>query len=417
MDLSGEPSFIARGLGRSYGDASLNDGGGTLLFTRLNRFLSFDEQTGLLHAEAGVSLDDILKIFVPKGWFLPVTPGTKFITLGGAVASDVHGKNHHADGSISNFITELELITAVDGRIRCSRDENDNLFWATLSGGGLTGIILSVKLRLLPIETAYINQHNIKAQNVNQAFDIFDQHDQDYKYSVAWIDCLAGGKALGRSIVMFGNHAAETDLADKGDHLRIHHDPKLSVPFQFPSFALNSWSARTFNQLYYHKSLSMEKKFLSHYDAFFYPLDAIHSWNRIYGKKGFLQWQCALPEKNGRDGIKEILTKIQQAKRGSFLAVLKKMGGQEGLLNFPVKGYTLALDFSLTKNVHDFLDRLDEIVTKFGGRIYLTKDARLQRGNLAKMYPDIEKWKAIKKEADPKNRFSSLQADRLGLLN
>ncbi|MGD9900439.1 MAG: D-arabinono-1,4-lactone oxidase, partial [Calditrichaceae bacterium] len=239
----------------------------------------------------------------------------------------------------------------------------------------------------------------------------------NYKYSVAWIDCLAGGKKLGRSIVMFGNHAELTDLKNINDHLRVHHDPKLSVPFQFPSFALNSLLVRTFNLLYYHKNLSAEKKFLSHYETFFYPLDSIHSWNRIYGKKGFLQWQCVLPETNGRDGIKEILTKIQQAKRGSFLAVLKKMGEQEGLLNFPVKGYTLALDFSLTKNVHDFLDRLDEIVIKFGGRIYLTKDARLKRESLAKMYPDLNRWKAIKKETDPENRFSSLQAERLGLLN
>jgi FAD/FMN-containing dehydrogenase len=404
---------LARGCGRSYGDASLLEAGAIFNMLHFNKMLGFDQQTGMLHVQAGATLDEILKVFVPRGWFLAVTPGTKFVTIGGAIASNVHGKNHHIDGAFGKFVKEMRILLADNTSIICSAESNRDIFMATLGGGGLTGIILDAKIQLKPIQNAYINQYNVKTKNFWEAFEIFDGYDQQYTYSVAWIDCLASGKNLGKSVVMFGNHA---EKSFSNEPLKCHNDPKLAIPFHFPSFSLNKLSVKAFNALYYAKQLHKEKKFTEHYDSFFYPLDALHHWNRIYGKKGFLQWQCVIPAQHSKSGMEEILKKISKSGYASFLAVLKKMAAEEGILHFPVDGYTLALDFTYKKGVFQFMDALDEIVLKYKGRIYLTKDARLSAASFQKMYPEAEKWKRIKKEIDPKNKFQSNQAKRIGLI-
>jgi len=414
-----EPSILGRGLGRSYGDAALNDQGGMFLFTRLSRFLAFDETNGVLHAEAGVSFDEILKIFVPRGWFLPVTPGTKFVTLGGAIASDVHGKNHHVDGAISNYIVEIEVLLANGEKIICSRNQNKEVFEATIGGNGLTGLIISAKLRLQSIETSFIKQFTIKAKNFEEAIELFDTYDRQYRYSVAWVDSLAKGRSLGRSVVMFGNHAKIEDLHGSlaKDSLVVHSNPKLNIPFYFPSSVLNGFSLKGFNLFYYWKQIPKEKSVITHYNPFFYPLDGVNHWNRIYGKAGLLQWQCVIPLDDGKEGLQKILNEIQSSRHGAFLAVLKKMGPQGGLLNFPMEGYTLALDFANRKGILELFKRLNKIVLGYGGRIYLTKDAHLERRDFEQMYPRIEEWKKIKKEIDAQNKFISCQSKRLGLLN
>lgn len=408
-------SALARGMGRSYGDASLNSEGITILMQRLNRMLAFDQEKGILKCEAGVILKEILDVFIGKGWFLAVTPGTKFVTVGGAIAFDVHGKNHHIDGSFCNFVSSFKLILANGDTINCSREENSDIFWATVGGMGLTGVILEAELQLIPIETAYIDQHNIKAKNLTETFAIFDEYEPKYKYSVAWIDCLARGTALGRSIVMFGNHAKIADLPQSKSEnpLDIPAKKRLKVPFDLPSKILNRYTMSAFNSLYYHKSLSKETNTIVDYDSFFYPLDFLWDWNRMYGKKGFIQYQCVLPTEVSKEGLVKILTLCGDQGWGSFLAVLKRFGSQEGWLSFPLPGYTLTLDMPVKKGLWEFLNLLDQVVLEYGGRVYLAKDARLNGDNFLKMYPQFQQWLEVKQKIDPHNYFNSTLSQRI----
>lgn len=418
LNLKGETSWLARGLGRSYGDAAVNDRGGTVLMTRLNRFLEFDETSGVLHAEAGVTLEEILRFFVPREWFLPVTPGTKYVTLGGAIASDVHGKNHHHDGSFGNFVESIELITSTDEVLTCSRNENPELFQATLGGNGLTGIILSARIRLMPIESAYIQQTIVRTQHLDETLASFEEHDRQYQYSVAWVDCFAGGAQLGRSAVILGNHAPAQVLptALRSNPLPVHGSPRIPIPFRAPNWLLSPVLIRTYSQ-YHYRWKSRRARVLVHYDPFFYPLDGVRDWNRLYGTRGFIQWQCVLPFKNGAEGIRRILEWQHQSGRISYLAVLKKMGKGNGGLSFPMEGYTLALDFPVTGHPEQWTRELNELVVSYGGRVYLTKDALLSREHFEAMYPELQYWKQIKQQVDPGGRFTSAQANRLGLLN
>ena len=360
-------SGIARGLGRSYGDSALSEN--IVVSEQLNHFILFDEETGTLCCEAGVSLDEILINFVPKGWFLSVTPGTKFVTVGGAIASDVHGKNHHLEGSFSDHVTSITLITN-EQEITCSREDNPDLFHATCGGMGLTGIITEATFKLKPITSAYINQKVVKAKNLETALALFEQY-KDVTYSVAWIDCLSTGDNLGRSLLMLGEHA------DKGE-LTTHKDGLLNMPCDMPSFLLNKYTIQAFNSAYYNKQLKEEVNNTVHYDPFFYPLDGINNWNRMYGGNGFTQYQFVIPKVAGKEGLTEILAAIAESKQGSFLAVLKVFGeGNKNHLSFPMEGYTLALDFKLNDKLFALLDRLDIIVRKYKGRLYLTKDVRM----------------------------------------
>jgi FAD/FMN-containing dehydrogenase len=407
---------IARGLGRSYGDATLNEGKAVILTERLNRFLAFDPVSGILRAEAGVSLEEILDLMVPQGWFLPVVPGTKFVTLGGAVAADIHGKNHHCDGAFSAHVTELTLVLA-DGSLRmCSPSQEAELFWATVGGMGLTGLIAEVALRLIPISTAFMQVQHHPAKDLDAVMALLDG-GADAKYSVAWIDCLAKGRSLGRSVVMNGRHAEPTDLKRGRDPLHLRPVQRFSVPMNFPSWILNPLSIKAFNSLYYSVQSRKVAPFTVDYDSYFFPLDAIGDWNRIYGKRGFVQYQFVLPGREGASGLQKILERLATSRRASFLAVLKRFGEQgPGHLSFPTEGYTLALDIPVKDpQLFPLLDELDELVVEHHGRIYLAKDSRMQAGYLSQMYPRLEEWLELKRRFDPENRFSSDLSRRLHL--
>ncbi|MCS6981719.1 MAG: FAD-binding oxidoreductase [Flavobacteriales bacterium] len=413
--LHREGSLVARGLGRSYGDAAIAP---TVVdTTALNKFLEFDTSLGSLYVEAGASIDQILRWSVPRGWFLPVVPGTKYVTLGGAFASDIHGKNHHAQGSFSDQVEEVELFTSRGELIRCSRHEKPDLFWATAGGLGLTGIILRIRLRLKPIETAYIWKRILKAPNLPAILRLFDEYQQS-TYSVAWIDCLARGKNLGRSVLFLGEHLGLNQLPS---HLRtqpllVHSAPRIRIPYYFPDWTLNTLSIRTFNTLYYWFSGPENRPAVVHYDPFFFPLDKVYHWNRIYGRRGFLQYQCVVPKKDGEAILAEILGRISRSGMGSFLAVLKLFGPSDGrYLNFPMEGYTLALDFPRTSSVFFLLDELDELVDAVGGRVYLTKDARLHPKHIARQYPQWQDFVVLKNEVDPQQKWASLLSQRLQL--
>lgn len=408
--------LIARGNGRCYGDASL---GKRVLSTLQYRHIhSFDTEKGILYCEAGVMLDELLNLIVPKGWFLPVTPGTSYITVGGAVASDVHGKNHHKEGSFSRHIKALEVLTAAGELLYCSPKENSDLFAATCGGMGLTGVISKVRFRLKKIETSYIAQKALKAPNLDAVFRLFEENES-YTYSVAWIDCLQKGKDLGRSLLLLGEHAKQGQLnAEQMKRpLRLPKSPKLSIPFPFPSFTLNSFTVQAFNFAYYHKMLEQEKDSLLGYAPYFYPLDSVLHWNRMYGKAGFVQYQLVLPMENSREGLIRILEKINQRKMGSFLAVLKLFGEQTSLISFPMRGYTLALDFPIRKGLFAFLDELDEIVLQYGGRLYLSKDARMNSRLFWEAYPQAHKFVEIVKKYNPEGKFNSLLAQRLNIFS
>lgn len=408
--VSNNNTIIARGLGRCYGDSALSQ---TIIsMLRYNRILAFDEQTGCITCESGVSLSDILTFFVPKGWFLPVTPGTKFVSVGGAIASDIHGKNHHIEGSFSNHVISIDLMLGNGSVVTCSKTENSDLFWATCGGMGLTGIILQATFKLKRIETAFIKQETLKARNLDDAMAIFEA-SEEFTYSVAWIDCLSKGNSQGRSIMLRGEHALLRDIKHVVNPLALPRKQKLLVPFDFPSFALNSHSVKAFNFIFYHKAHNKPKESIIDYDTYFYPLDSIHQWNRIYGKRGFTQYQFVLPKENSKQGLKEILTKISNSGQGSFLAVLKLFGDQNDLLNFPKKGYTLALDFAITPKLFPLLEELDKVLLNNGGRLYLTKDVRMSPDFFRKSYANSSRFIELKHQFDVANKFQSLQSQRL----
>ncbi len=411
--LNDAQELIIRGNGRCYGDASLNENIVSCL--SFNKFLFFDKVNGVIEVQAGVLLDDILKVIIPSGWFLPVTPGTKFISIAGAVASDVHGKNHHVDGSISNHIISIKLMLADGQIISCSQKENVELFWATCGGMGLSGVILTVKFLVKPIKSSYIAQTTIKAKSLDEILALFEEN-KDATYSVAWIDCLKGGKNFGRSLLMLGEHFKNEDKKIKlKEPFKVHADPHLSIPINFPEFALNKYSIKLFNTLYYHKAFTKIKESIGHYDGFFYPLDAILSWNKMYGKRGFAQYQFVIPIEE-RKGLEVILKKIQAKGMGSFLAVLKVFGEQNNLISFPMKGYTLALDFAIQDKLFNFLDELDKIVLSYGGRIYMTKDSRMHKDIFWQGYPEAQKFVETIKKYNPNGRINSMLSKRLEIL-
>jgi FAD/FMN-containing dehydrogenase len=411
-------NWIARGMGRCYGDSALGD---TMLSSRqMNRLLHFEAETGILTCEAGVTYDDILQVFVPRGWFPPVTPGTKFVSMGGALASDVHGKNHHSEGSFIDHVLDFWLLLPTGERLLCSRTQHAAIFWATAGGMGLTGYILSLRLQLKRVANSYIRQRAIKVGTLSEIIELFTAHTAA-TYSVAWIDTLQTGKNLGRSLLLLGEHATADDLAAHPRALAqpqsLHpKKPLLTIPLDFPTFALNTWSIGAFNQLFYHKNLRQDATTLLHYNPYFYPLDAIHQWNKIYGKRGFTQYQFVVPFAAGEEAIRRVLLRCKAAGFASFLSVLKAFGaGNLSPLSFPMAGLTLTLDFPISAALFPFLDELDSIVLAYGGRVYLTKDVRIGRETLEKMYPRIDEFRALRQQLDPQQRIQSLQSRRLGL--
>lgn len=410
----GHKPWIARGSGRCYGDASLGPNiVSTLHYTNI---LEFNKEKGEIYCEAGVTLEELIDVILPAGFFLPVTPGTKFITVGGAVASDIHGKNHHKEGSFSAHVTAMEIYAADGNVYTATRTQNADLFEATCGGMGLTGIILRVRFTLKKIESAYIKQVTARARNLDEIFDLFEEH-RSMTYSMSWIDCFQKGNKLGRSIMYAGEHATVADLDEKKRKQPLYLAPKkkLTVPFNLPSITLNPLSIRAFNFLYFNKSPKNRHIGLIDYDTFFYPLDVINHWNRMYGKAGFVQYQFVLPLDVSKKGLTEILNRINNKNMGSFLAVLKLFGKQDDLISFPMEGYTLALDFAVRKGLFEFLDELDKVVMDLGGRIYLSKDARMKSDFFWKSYPKVNRFAEIVRKYNPHATFASTQSDRLQL--
>lgn len=399
-------TLIPFGNGRSYGDSALNR---IILDVKSqNKFLEFDLEKGILGAQSGVLLSEILGVIVPNGWFLTVTPGTKLITLGGAIASDVHGKNHHIEGCFSECVQSFSIMMADGEIVSCSKETNPELFRATCGGMGLTGVILDAKISLTKINSKYINQTTIKNSNLRETFEAFEKYG-DANYSVAWIDCLAKNESVGRSLLTIGEFRDDGNL-----DYRLQH--KATVPNGFPSFMLNSLTVKLFNWFYYSKNRQMVSSRVVDIDTFFYPLDSIAHWNRIYGKNGFVQYQFILPLANSYSGLAEILKVIASSKKGSFLAVLKLYGeANDNYLSFPMKGYSLALDFKLEKGVFELIERLNDIVKKNHGRIYLAKDACVDEDTFSQGYEHIEAFRAMRKQYNMSSKFGSLQSKRVGI--
>ncbi len=409
-------TVIARGNGRAYGDAALNPDL-TLSMLRLDRLSSFDVESGILTCEAGVLLSDILQSFVPRGWFSAIVPGTKYVTVGGMIASDVHGKNHHHDGTFGGHV-ESFLLAKSNGEIeRVTRTSNPQLFRATLGGMGLTGVILSASFRMIPIETAYVREETVVAADLDEVMALFEE-SRHWRYSVAWIDCLARGKRLGRSLLSRGQHLSVHDLPGqlRGDPLIAHQSGGWRIPFDAPAWLLNGTTVKSFNSLYYGLGKRSAGERIVHYDKFFFPLDRLLEWNRLYGRRGFAQYQCVLPKSESAAGLTALLNRISRAESGSFLAVLKLLGEEgEGLLSFPMDGYTLALDFPLQRGAMALLEDLDRITLAHGGRIYLAKDARIAREHFHEGYRSLPDFIRFRRDSGASGRFSSTMSERLAL--
>lgn len=393
-------TILPHGQGRSYGDSCLNENGILISTQHLNRFIIFDTNKGILECEAGITLSEILELIVPHGWFLPVLPGTKFVSVGGAIANDIHGKNHHLAGTFGNHVLNFQLLRSDGEKYICSSHENPELFHTTIGGLGLTGLILSATLQLKPFTSTLLETEYIKFKNLEEFFTISQQSENHFEYIVAWLDCVSGEKNLGRGIFMRAN----TFYRERVEDRKPKKKPRLAIPFYFPSFTLNHYSIKAFNNFYYHNKSKKIGIQLVPYEAFFFPLDSIQNWNRIYGKNGFLQYQCVIPHKYVSH-IKEILKAIVANGHGSFLSVLKTFGDRssKGMLSFPIKGVTLALDFSYRgEETLTLLNRLDDIVMACGGRVYPAKDARMSASAFKTFFPN---WDEFSNWIDPK--FSS----------
>jgi FAD/FMN-containing dehydrogenase len=407
LPASAETSVLPYGHGRSYGDSNLNPGGALLLGRQLDRFIAFDPATGLITCEAGVLLSEILRLAVPQGWFLPVTPGTQFVTVGGAIANDVHGKNHHLVGSFGNHVTQFELLRSDGTRRLCSLTQHPDWFAATVGGMGLTGLVTWAQIQLRRIANPYMQTESIRFHNLEEFFEISQASEADYEYTVSWIDCAFAGKRLGRGLFNRGNHAPagmNPSLLPPGLPSGTDQSTRR-VPLTPPISLINPLSLKAFNLAYFHRQIGDRVSALQHYRPFFYPLDALLEWNRIYGPKGFYQYQCAVPPERALNATRRMLEVIAASGMGSFLAVLKQFGApaSHGMLSFPMPGTTLALDFpNQGPRLHQLFDELDRIVMAAGGRLYPAKDGRMGAAIFKAGYP---RWQDFTQFVDP--RFSS----------
>jgi L-gulonolactone oxidase len=385
----GPSRLLAMGLRRSYGDSCINDGGAMIDMTGLDHFVGFDRTNGLLVAEAGISLEEILKVVIPAGYFLPVSPGSKFVTLGGAIANDVHGKNHHRMGTFGRWIHQLDLTRSDGTQHSLTPADSTGLFSATIGGLGLTGVITRVALKLAPIASSDMDVQTIPFGNLTEFFALATESEAIYDYTVAWVDCLGQGNRLGRGIFTRALHNKSNG------ELRVHPGAGPSVPVDAPSFLLNRLSLSAFNEIYYRFAGRPRRTTMS-YNPFFYPLDSIGSWNRLYGRRGFYQYQSVVPPANAQPATAAMLRAIADAGQGSFLAVLKTFGDvpSPGLLSFPMKGTTLALDFTNRgPTTLSLFDKLDAIVREAGGRLYPAKDGRLPSAMFRAGYPNLGQFR------------------------
>ncbi len=397
----GSNNYIVFANGRSYGDCNLNEN--TVTTNNFNRIISFDKKKGIIQCQSGVLFSDILDKVIPEKWFLPVTPGTKFVTVGGAIAADVHGKNHHKVGCFSEFVLSLLLLLPDGSVVTCSKTENVELFRATCGGMGLTGVIVEATIQLIPIDGTQVQQTTIATNSLEETFNAFKTYE-DTTYVVAWLD--VSSKKTGKGIILLGEHS-------KDEKIKISTSSRISIPNWFPSFFLNPLSIKWYNTYYYikHKNKNQEVSL----DAFFYPLDSIKNWNRLYGKKGFIQYQIVVPKEDGFKAISHLLETIKKSNHTSYLTILKLMReANSNYLSFPLEGYTIALDFKVKKGLWDFLDTLDHIVLSYNGRAYLAKDGRMKTAVFEKGYPYLKEFKLVRKKYKL-NTIQSQQSKRLGL--
>ena len=393
-DFRNDGNYVFHGMGRSYGDVALNENGRVVLSKASDNIIAFDRLTGSVKANSGLTLAELNKITIPDGWFVAVTPGTKFVTLGGAVANDVHGKNHHTAGSFGTHVNALMLVRSDGERLLCSRNENSEMFALTISGLGLTGYIEWVELQLKKIESSNMYVENIPYYDLD-AFFALSQESADWPYTVAWIDCFSSGKKLGRGIFSRGK------FIDDGKLEADYSEGRLKMPMEVPSFLLNRLTISAFNLLYRHRPTATFKGIQS-YEPFFYPLDSILEWNKLYGRTGFYQHQSIIPMENGEQGMTELLRAIGREGQGSFLAVLKVYGKEQspGLNSFPLEGVSLALDFANRGDkTRRFLQKLDDIVLAHGGRMYPAKDGLMSAETYQRGYPN---WQMLEAARDPK---------------
>ncbi|CAN5737862.1 FAD-binding oxidoreductase [soil metagenome] len=417
MTASPERGLIARGLGRSYGDPAQNAGGSVLDMTGLNHVHHFDVENGLIGVEAGLSLQQLTSMVLPFGFFLPVSPGTQFVTVGGAIASDIHGKNHHVDGSFCNHVTAIDILTPTGERQTASPEQNAGLFWATAGGMGMTGIILRATLKLPRVETSRIVVDTDRTLDLDEVMRLQQSGDERYQYSVAWVDCIARGSSLGRSILMRGNHAMLQDLksGERATALSTRPGPGVTAPPFVPPGLLRTSSVKLLNQAWYRKAPCQERDALHTIKQFFYPLDWIGEWNRFHGPLGFLQYQFVVPDTR-HDIVRTIIEALADGGWPSSLAVLKRMGPARGPLSFAIPGWTLAVDIPAgIPDLNELLDHFDDLVADAGGRIYLAKDSRMRPELLPVMYPQLMSWRDTVAQIDPQRIMRSDLDRRLRL--
>ena len=407
---------LARGLGRAYGDAAQNTGGDLVRLT--GDGIVLDAPTGVATVDAGVSLDAVLRRVVPAGWFVPVTPGTRFVTVGGAVAADVHGKNHHRDSSIGAWVDSIDMVLASGEQVTVTPDADGDLFWATVGGMGLTGVITSLTLRLIPIGTSRVRVDTRRFDHIDALMASMVERDADHRYSVAWVDATVTGSRLGRGVVTWGDHAGIDDLPTRDRHDPLAYSPsqRVGVPGIVGSVGVvNRWTAAAFAAAWFRKAPRSRDGELQSIPAFFHPLDGVADWNRVYGRRGFVQYQFVVPD-TAADVVPRVLDRVAVTRPGDFLNVLKRFGpAGSAMLSFPTAGWTLTLDLPVVDGVAGLLADLDAMVLTAGGRVYLAKDAQTTPAMIGAGYPRLAEWRAVRDRVDPNRVFTSDLARRLDL--
>jgi decaprenylphospho-beta-D-ribofuranose 2-oxidase len=415
---AGPRGALVRGLGRSYGDAAQNAGGLVLRLAGSAHQAVIDAVGGTVTVPGGVSLDDLLRVLVPRGWFVPVTPGTRFVTVGGAIASDIHGKNHHVEGSFGNHLERLTLMLADGSVVAVGPAEQPELFWATVGGMGLTGAILDATVRLLPIETSLMSVDTTRVADLDTLFATMSEGDDHYRYSVAWLDPLAKGGALGRAVLTCGDHAPLAQLDAKAAGTPLAYRPRqlaMVPPLVPPMGVINHTTVAAFNEFWFRKAPQHREAELQTIASFFHPLDMIGAWNRVYGSRGMLQYQCVVPF-GEEEAMRTVIERLSANGAPSFLTVLKRFGaGNPAPLSFPAPGWTLAIDVPIARGLGDMLHGLDRVVLDAGGRHYFAKDAHTTADAIRRGYPRLAEWKAVRDRVDPTGVWQSDLSRRLGL--